>query len=147
MAPLSPHDSSIWKPSAEAGKGNATRSPEFHKALAGPVRLIQGLARAWKLGDDELSILLAYDDSSLARALLNGVLPLQGADREDRVRLMWLIHDTLADLFVDPADEGRWIRTALDVLKGQTPLERMIARRIPGLIDIRDLVDQRLANR
>lgn len=92
-------------------------------------------------------MLLAYDHSSQARALLNGGLTLKGADREDRVRLMWSIHDTLADLFVDPADEGRWIRTPLQVLRGQTPLERMIKRRIPGLIEIRDIVDQRLANR
>jgi hypothetical protein len=115
--------------------------------LTGPERLIRNVARAWSLASKELARLLAYRDWNLAADLLRGTLPLGGADREDRARLMYLIHETLADLFVDPAGEGRWMRTPLTPLDGSPPLEYMIAHRIPGMVSVRELVERRLANR
>jgi len=115
--------------------------------LTGPVRLIQRVAQAWSLTNDELAELLAYRDPHRATELLRGTLPLRDADREDRARLMYLIHETLADLFVDLADECRWMRTPLPLLDGFAPLEYMIARRIPGMVSVHELIEQRLANR
>jgi hypothetical protein len=115
--------------------------------LTGPVRLIQNVAQAWSLTNEELAGLLTYRDRNFAADLLRGGLLLGGADRQDRARLMCLIHETLADLFVDPADEGRWMRTPLPLLDGSAPLDYMVAHRIPGMVSIRELVEQRLANR
>ena len=117
------------------------------RRLTGPVRLIQHVAQVWSLRNDELAALLAYGDPSFAAHLLRGVLPLRDADRQDRARLMYLIHETLADLFVDPADEGRWMRAPLPLLDGLAPLDYMIAHRIPGMVSVQELVEQRLANR
>jgi hypothetical protein len=76
--------------------------------LTGPVRLIQSLARAWSLSNDELASLLAYPSRLFVEELLGGRLAFgDNADRADRARLMYLIHDTLSDLFVDPQDEQR----------------------------------------
>jgi hypothetical protein len=109
--------------------------------------LIQNVAQAWSLTNKELAGLLAYRDRNLAKDLLSGSLPLRDADRQDRARLMYLIHETLADLFVDSADEGRWMRTPLPLLDGLAPLDYMIAHRIPGMVFVQELVEQRLANR
>jgi hypothetical protein len=119
----------------------------LERRLTGPVRLIQNVAQAWSLTNKELAGLLAYRDRNLAKDLLSGSLPLRDADRQDRARLMYLIHETLADLFVDSADEGRWMRTPLPLLDGLAPLDYMIAHRIPGMVFVQELVEQRLANR
>jgi hypothetical protein len=59
---------------------------------------------------------------------------------------MYFIHSTLADLFVESSDEGRWMREPLDDLERMSPLEYMLTRRIPGMLTVRAFVDQRLAN-
>jgi hypothetical protein len=117
------------------------------RRLSGPVRLILHVARAWALTNSELAALLAYQDPNLVPDLLHGIRPLRGPDREDRARLIYLIHETLSDLFVNPDDEGRWIRAPLAMLDGSSPLSYMIAHRIPGIVALRELVEQRLANR
>jgi hypothetical protein len=60
---------------------------------------------------------------------------------------MYFIHSTLADLFVNPADEGRWMRAKLADLEDLSPLEYMLQKRIPGIVALRAFVEQRLANR
>ncbi len=139
----------VWWFDPDRGETLARRPEERAQEhrLTGPVRLIRNVAQAWSLTNDELAALLAHRDSNLAADMLRGVLPLRDADREDRARLIYLIHETLADLFVDSADEGRWMRTPLRLLDGFTPLEYMIAHRIPGMVSVRGLVEQRLANR
>jgi len=60
---------------------------------------------------------------------------------------MYLIHDTLSDLFIDPQDEQRWIRSPLRVLGNAAPLDYMVKNRIPGMVAVREFVERRLANR
>jgi hypothetical protein len=116
--------------------------------LTGPVRLIQSLARAWSLNNDELASLLAYPSPLFVEELLSGRLIFgDNEDRSDRARLMYLIHDTLSDLFIDPQDEQRWIRSPLRVLGNAVPLDYMVKNRIPGMVAVREFVERRLANR
>jgi hypothetical protein len=60
---------------------------------------------------------------------------------------MYAIHSTLADLFVDASDEGRWLRNTLEILENMSPLAYMLQKRIPGMLAVQDLVERRMANR
>src|ERR1700737_5264543 len=116
--------------------------------LTGPVRLIQSLARAWSLNNDELASLLAYSSPLFVEELLSGRRTFSdNEDRADRARIMYLIHDTLSYLFIDPQDEQRWIRSPLRVLGNAAPLDYMVKNRIPGMVAVREFVERRLANR
>jgi hypothetical protein len=116
--------------------------------VTGPVRLIQQIARAWSLTNSELANLLAYPSETLVPALLEGRMTFAiEPDRGDRVRIMYAIHSTLADLFVDASDEGRWLQDRLAILENMSPLEYMIQKRIPGMLAVQDLVEHRMANR
>jgi hypothetical protein len=114
----------------------------------GPVRLIQVVAGAWAMTNDELASLLAYPSPQLAGDLVAGKLTFAGSeDRQDRARLIYLIHSTLSDLFVDSDQERRWVRTPNPLLNGETPLNVMLTRRIPGMLTVREIVERHLANR
>jgi len=116
--------------------------------VTGPVRLIQQIARAWSLTNSELADLLAYPSETLVPALLEGRMTFATeTDRGDRVRIMYAIHSTLADLFVDASDERRWLRDRLAILENMSPLEYMLRKRIPGMLAVRDLVERRMTNR
>lgn len=116
--------------------------------ITGPVRLIEGVARAWNLTNEELASLLDYSSPQLAEDLLRGRLTFSGsADRADRARILYSIHDTLSALFVDAADEARWIRAPVPALGGAAPITYMMERRIPGILAVWQLVEQHLANR
>lgn len=128
------------------------RAPQSSDALkgriTGPVRLVQEVTRAWSLNSSELMTLLAYPSEELVSGLLDGRITFwPESDRGDRLRLMYFIHSTLADLFVNPADEGRWMRAKLADLDDLSPLEYMLQKRIPGMVALRAFVEQRLANR
>lgn len=128
------------------------RVPRAHATLqgriTGPVRLIQQIARAWSLTNSELATLLAYPGETLVQALLEGTMTFATeTDRGDRVRIMYAIHSTLADLFVDASDEGRWLRDRLAILENMSPLAYMLQKRIPGMLAVQDLVERRMANR
>jgi hypothetical protein len=116
--------------------------------VTGPVRLIQQIARAWSLTNSELASLLAYPSQTWVPALLEGRMTFATeTDRGDRVRIMYAIHSTLADLFVDASDEGRWLRDRLAILENMSPLALMLQKRIPGMLAVQDLVERRMANR
>jgi hypothetical protein len=116
--------------------------------ITGPVRLIQQVARSWSLTDKELASLLAYPSARFAADLLSGKLTFAGnEDRADRARLMYLVHSTLSDLFLDQGQEEHWIRARSALLNNDTPLHVMMMRRIPGMIAVREVVEQHLANR
>ena len=116
--------------------------------ITGPVRLIQVVAGAWAMTNDELASLLAYPSPQLAGDLVAGRLTFGGnEDRQDRARLIYLIHSTLSDLFLDPDQERRWVRAPHWLLNGETPLNVMLAQRIPGMLTVREIVERHLANR
>jgi hypothetical protein len=116
--------------------------------VTGPVRLIQQIARAWSLTNSELANLLAHPSETLVPALLEGRMTFATeTDQGDRVRIMYAIHSTLADLFVNASDEGRWLRDRLAILENMSPLAYMLRKRIPGMLAVRDIVERRMANR
>jgi Protein of unknown function (DUF2384) len=143
------------RPTFEQGLGNQVfwqRLPLAPTALqgrvTGPVRVIQQIARAWSLTNFELANLLAFSSETLVPALLEGRMTFATeTDQGDRVRIMYAIHSTLADLFVDASDEGRWLRDRLAILENMSPLAYMLQKRIPGMLAVRDLVERRMANR
>lgn len=147
----------VVKPQAplelQTGTEQAQASPQNASSLiegriTGPVRLIADVFRAWNLTNEELASLLDYSGPQLAEDLVRGRLTFAGsADREDRARILDSIHDTLLALFVDAADEARWMRAPIPALGGQSPVAYMIERRIPGMIAVWQLVEHRLANR
>jgi len=142
------------RPTFEQGLGNVFWQPLLRAPTAlqgrvtGPVRLIQQIARAWSLTNSELANLLAYSSETLVPVLLEGRMTFATeTDQDDRVRIMYTIHSTLADLFVDASDEGRWLRDRLAILENMSPLAYMLQKRIPGMLAVRDLVERRMANR
>jgi hypothetical protein len=141
---------SISKQGIEAGPNPSPATPaeDLQGRITGPVRLVQQIAHAWSLTNSELVNLLAYPSEGLVSALLDGRITFwPETDRGDRVRVMYFIHSTLADVFVEPAQEGRWMREPLDDLEGMSPLNCMLKNRIPGMLTVRAFVEQRLANR
>jgi Protein of unknown function (DUF2384) len=128
----------------EAGK----IGPVLHVRITGPVRLIQRVAEAWSLSKHELATLLAYSSPRAVDNLLAGRLMFDdNDDRADRALLLYLIHNTLSDRFIEPHDEKTWIRSPLPQMGNIAPLKYMLTRRIPGMMTVRDFVEQRLANR
>lgn len=122
--------------------------PQLEGRVTGPVRLIQVISQAWGLSNQELANLLAYPNKTLIPALLEGRMTfVPNPDRADRLRIMYSVHATLADLFVDGAHEARWLRDRLPILDNLAPLECMLQRRIPGMLMVQDLVERRMANR
>ena len=131
----------VWQPVSLARRALQGR-------VTGPVRLIQVIARAWALSNPELAALLAYPSEMLIPGLLEGQMTFAlDSDRADRVRIMYSIHGTLGDLFVDGESEARWLRDKLPILENLSPLECMLQRRIPGMLMVQDLVERRMANR
>jgi hypothetical protein len=112
----------------------------------GPVQVLSKIAKDWRLSNHELAGLLAYPDSQNAADLLEGSISLRGADREDRVRLLYGIYRVLSSLFSEPSHQQGWLRGATEYLNNTSPLEFMLERRIPGMVSVQSLVE-RLAGR
>jgi uncharacterized protein (DUF2384 family) len=62
---------------------------------------------------------------------------------ESDLRRLYLMHVTLADLFVDAADEAQWLRDPLPILDDLSPLEHM-RRGSDGIARVEEMV-QRMA--
>jgi hypothetical protein len=111
------------------------------------VRLIQAIARSWALSNSELANLLAYPSEMLMPAVLGGRITFApNTDRSDRLRIMYSIHAVLANLFVSPADEARWLHDQLPLLGNLSPLEYMLRNRIPGMLRVQEVTERGMAN-
>ena len=121
--------------------------PELAGRITGPVRLIQAIARSWALSNSELANLLAYPSEMLMPAVLGGRITFApNTDRSDRLRIMYSIHAVLANLFVSPADEARWLHDQLPLLGNLSPLEYMLRNRIPGMLQVQEVTERGMAN-
>jgi len=121
--------------------------PELAGRITGPVRLIQAIARSWALSNSELANLLAYPSEMLMPAVLGGRITFApNTDRSDRLRIMYSIHAVLANLFVSPADEARWLHDQLPLLGNLSPLEYMLRNRIPGMLRVQEVTERGMAN-
>lgn len=115
--------------------------------VTGTARLIQVIVRAWELTNAQTSSLLAYRNEA-ASALLDGGMTFAGDDdRADRLTILYSIHSSLADLFVEKKDEARWIRDRLPILENLSPLDYMLENQIPGMLRVQELVQRQMAHR
>jgi hypothetical protein len=87
----------------------------------------RALTRAWRLTDAEATVLWG--------------------EKPDRLRLLYELHATLAALFVNPADEPRWLRDPLPVLEGLSPLADMVQNDRWGLVRVHDVVEHMAGRR
>jgi hypothetical protein len=105
------------------------------------------MSRSWALSNSELANLLAYPSEMLIPALLGGRMTFApNTDRSDRLRIMYSIHAILANLFVHPEDEARWLRDQLPLLGNLSPLEYMLRNRIPGMLRVQEVVERGMLN-
>jgi hypothetical protein len=115
--------------------------------ITGPVKMIGKIQAAWELTPQELTNLLGYPNELIVAGVLEGKITFRAdSDQGDRLRIMYIIHAVLAGLFVETKDEAHWIRSPLHDLEDLSPLQYMMRKRIPGMINIQTFVEQRLAN-
>jgi uncharacterized protein (DUF2384 family) len=110
--------------------------------VTGPVKVLSQICSIWALTDDDVRILLDYEDRQTVRDLLAGVVSLKGRDREDRVRHMFLIHEALNQLFRSPNEERDWLREPLAELRGKSPISMMLDGSMDALLIVRHLVER-----
>ena len=87
----------------------------------------QALTQAWRLTDAEATVLWG--------------------EKPDRLWLLYELHATLGALFVNPADEPRWLRDPLPVLEGLSPLADMVQNDRWGLVRVHDVVEHMAGRR
>ena len=114
----------------------------WHGRVTGPVQVLTTIAEAWGVSRDELATLLAYTSRTEAEDLVAGRMSLRNPDREDRLRIMFHIYAILSSIFADRETQRRWLRAPNPLLKDKSPLEVMLAERIPGMTKVSNLVDR-----
>lgn len=129
-----PRGRSVGQPAVEA-------APVFKGRLTGPAQVTKQLARRWGLQLNQVATLLDLQSARHAADILNGVTTLSGRDRHDRVRNLFLIHETLSQLFRDPTVESEWLREPRSGLRDKNPLELMLTGSMEELISVRRYVE------
>lgn len=104
--------------------------------MTGPVRLIRAISRAWALGTSDLAALLAYPETLMPDLLEGRTAFVPNADTANRLRIMYFTHAELADIFLEAADEARWLRDVLPLLGNLSPLDCMLRNGIPGIVQV-----------
>ena len=103
--------------------------------------LIKAIARSWWLTNAELANLLAIPTKILIPDLLKGPLSFKpNSDTAERLRIIYSIHACLAYLFLNPADEARWIHQKLPILANLSPLHYMLQFKLPGIFRLEAVV-------
>jgi hypothetical protein len=115
--------------------------------ITGPVKMIGKIQTAWELTSLELANLMGYPNRVIVAGVLEGRITFRpDSDQGDRLKIMYMIHAVLAGLFVESRDEAHWMRSPLHDLGDISPLQYMLQKRIPAMMDIQAFVEQRLAN-
>lgn len=115
--------------------------------ITGPVKMIGKIQAAWELTSRELTNLLGYPNELVVAGVLEGKITFRpDSDQGDRLKIMYIIHAILAGLFVEGRDEAHWIHSPLHDLEDLSPLQYMMQKRIPGMLNIQMFVERRLAN-
>jgi hypothetical protein len=125
-------------PTVHAFAGEADRERLTPAALAA----LRSLARAWKLSGQEAAALLGTSASTWDRIRAGQWSQSLSQDQLMRVSAMVGTYKGLHLLFAD-AMADRWVRlrNAGPLFANLTPVEAMLERGIPGMIDIRRYVD------
>jgi hypothetical protein len=103
---------------------------------------LRGLARAWKLTGAEISALVGVSETTWDRIKTNTWNQTLSQDQMMRASAMIGIFKGLHLLFADSM-ATRWVRlrNTGPLFTNLTPIEAMLERGIPGMIEIRQHVD------
>lgn len=119
-------------------------SAEDDRARLTPAALIalRSLARAWKLTGAEAAALMGVSETTWDRIKADRWRQTLSQDQMMRASAMIGVFKGLHLLFADDmADRWMRLRNAGPVFRNLTPIEAMIERGIPGMIEIRQHVD------
>lgn len=121
-----------------------TFASEHDRARLTPAALIalRNLARAWKLTGSEAAALVGVSETTWDRIKGDAWKQTLSQDQMMRVSAMIGIFKGLHLLFADDMAD-RWVRlrNSGPLFSNLTPVEAMVERGIPGMIEIRQYVD------
>lgn len=141
MSASASHPSLVRSPPA---RGPQTFASEQDRARLTPAALLglRSLARAWKLTGAEAAALIGVSETTWDRIKSEAWKQAFSQDQMMRVSAMIGIFKGLHLLFADGmADRWMRLRNAGPLFGNLTPIEAMIERGIPGMIEIRQHVD------
>jgi len=127
-----------------AGPAPQTFAAAADRARLTPAALIalRGLARAWRLTAAEAAALIGISETTWERIKAGVWRQTLSQDQMMRVSAMIGLFKALHILFADGmADRWPRLRNAGPLFGNLTPIEAMIERGIPGMIEIRQHVD------
>lgn len=136
----------ILSPPAVAGviRPPQTFSREADRARLTPSSLValRSLAKAWALTGPEAAALLGVSESTWDRVKAGAWKGVLSQDQLMRVSAMIGIFKALHLLFADDmADRWMRLRNSGPLFANLSPLEAMVERGIPGMIEIRQHID------
>lgn len=111
--------------------------------LPGPVQFTLKLLGFWRLGREDATRLLGFEDTEakLVSHVLAGQARFPGRDARDRIAHLLHIRSTLSALFRDLDVENEWLREPHTLLGGQSPLALMLGGSMEDLLLVRDYTD------
>ncbi|MGG5890645.1 hypothetical protein ACLF3G_26435 [Falsiroseomonas sp. HC035] len=118
------------------------REEDRARLTASSILALRGLAKAWALTGPEAAILLGVSESTWDRIKAGTWRGVLSQDQLMRVSAMIGTFKALHLLFADDMAD-RWVRlrNAGPLFTNLSPLEAMMERGIPGMIEIRQHVD------
>ncbi|MGK7868094.1 hypothetical protein [Falsiroseomonas sp. E2-1-a20] len=118
------------------------REEDRARLTASSILALRGLAKAWALTGPEAAILLGVSESTWDRIKAGTWRGVLSQDQLMRVSAMIGTFKALHLLFAnDMADRWVRLRNAGPLFTNLSPLEAMMERGIPGMIEIRQHVD------
>ncbi len=140
------HASSSRAPTDVAAGGNRPQTfgsaADRHRLTPASLIALRGLARAWKATGAEMAALVGVSESTWDRIKAANWNQTLSQDQMMRVSALIGIFKGLHLLFADSMAD-RWVRlrNAGPLFSNLTPIDAMIERGIPGMIEIRQHVD------
>jgi len=121
----------------------AAQSSSFTSPLSGQIQFLLKLMELWQLPRDDARLLLGYGDDERQKVndLLEGRIPLQGPDREERVASLFRIRSLLSSLFRDINAENEWLREPRPALGQRSPLELLRSGSFEHLLTLRHFLE------
>ena len=112
--------------------------------LTGPVQLVRILMAAWEMVDDEMRILLGFEEQDLPhfQSILAGYSSIRGRDVKDRISILLHIRKSLHALFRNLAAEREWLDEEQGELSGRSPRAYLLEGSMISLFRVKEFVDE-----
>lgn len=113
------------------------------KGRSGPIQFVMKLLEFWRLGIDEATPLLGFDegDAPHVNNVLAGRELFRGRDVRDRIAHLFHIRSSLSALFRDLDVENDWLRESHPMLDGESPMALLTGGSMEDLLLVREYVD------